>query len=175
MLQEALGSGFLVDPGGLIVTNDHVVQGARSVAVTLDDGRRLPARVVRRDASLDLALLQVGGAAGPLPFVRLGPSHEVQAGEWVVAVGNPFGLGGSVTAGIVSARDRDLGDGHRGGYIQTDAAINPGNSGGPLFSADGTLIGVNTLICSPTDASLGIGFAIPAPVVARFVRGPGAA
>lgn len=171
-LQESLGSGFLIDPGGVVVTNYHVVKGAASVEVTLEDGSVLPARVIRHDPHLDLAELRVDSGGRRLPFIGFGRSHDVQAGEWVIAVGNPFGLGGSVTAGIVSARARHLGGGSDLAYIQTDAPINPGNSGGPLFSEAGEVIGVNTLIVAPADASTGIGFAIPSDAVQRFVHEP---
>jgi len=156
---EALGSGFIISPSGYIVTNDHVVNGEQSLTVTLDDGVRLPARVVGTDPRADLAVLKVD-AGHPLPFLRFGNSSDVAAGQWVLAMGNPFGLGGTVTAGIVSALGRDIGDGSER-FIQTDAPINKGNSGGPLFNLRAQVIGVNTAIFSPSGGSVGIGFAIP--------------
>ena len=165
---EARGSGFIISPDGYIVTNNHVVKGATSVSVTLDDGTTLPAKVVGRDARTDLALLRVK-PAGKLPFIQLGDSDDVEIGQWVIAVGNPFGLGGTVTAGIVSARGRDIGEGPYDSFLQIDAPINRGNSGGPLFTQDGKVVGVNTAILSPTGGSVGIGFAIPSDVVRSVV------
>ena len=137
---EARGSGFIIDPEGTIVTNNHVVKDASSVSVTLDDGTVLPARVIGRDPRSDLAVLRVK-AGHALPFINLGDSSAVEPGQWVIAVGNPFGLGGTVTAGIVSARGRDIGEGPYDSFIQIDAPINPGNSGGPLFTQDGKVSG----------------------------------
>ena len=165
---EALGSGFLVDAEGHVVTNNHVVKDAASVKVTLDDGRELPARIVGRDERTDLALLKID-AGGNLPFLKLGDSDKARPGDWVVAVGNPFGLGGTVTAGVVSARGRDIGAGPYDDFLQVDAPINRGNSGGPLFAQDGTVIGVNTAIFSPSGGSVGIGFAIPSNIVQTVV------
>ena len=167
---QALGSGFLVDPAGYIVTNNHVVRGATSVSVSLDDGRHLPARLVGIDAWTDLAVLRIEAAA-PLPWLNLGDSDAVRPGDWVVAMGNPFGLDGTVTAGIVSARGRNIGQGPYDDYIQVDAAINTGNSGGPLFATDGSVVGVNTAIYTPAGGtgSVGIGFAIPAQLVREVV------
>ena len=165
---EARGSGFIVDGAGTIVTNNHVVKDAKSVSVTLDDGTVLPAKVVGRDPKSDLAVLRVS-AGHTLPFISLGESNDVRPGQWVVAMGNPFGLGGSVTAGIVSARGRDIGSGPYDQYIQVDAPINQGNSGGPLFTQDGKVVGVNTAILSPSGGSVGIGFAIPADTVRSVV------
>ena len=159
-----LGSGFIIDAEGHVVTNNHVVDGASQVAVTLDDGRELKARVVGTDPRTDLALLKVE-APGPLPHLALGDSDKVRVGDWVVAVGNPFGLGGTVTTGTLSARGRQIGAGPYDDFLQVDAAINRGNSGGPLFAQDGTVIGVNTAIFSPTGGSVGIGFAIPSNLV----------
>ncbi len=164
---QALGSGFIVDAAGHIVTNNHVVEGATRVTVKLDDGRELVARIVGRDPRTDLAVLKVDGAN--LPHLSLGDSDKVRVGDWVVAVGNPFGLGGTVTAGILSARGRDIQSGPYDDYLQVDAPINRGNSGGPLFSQDGSVIGVNTAIFSPTGGSIGIGFAIPSNLVQRVV------
>ncbi len=165
---EARGSGFLVDANGTVVTNNHVVKDAVSVEVTLDDGTQLPAKVIGRDPRTDLAVLHVD-AGHKLPFISLGESEDVRPGQWVVAMGNPFGLGGSVTAGIVSARGRDIGSGPYDSFIQVDAPINQGNSGGPLFTQDGKVVGVNTAILSPTGGSVGIGFAIPADTVRTVV------
>ncbi len=167
-LIEARGSGFIISPDGMIVTNNHVVHEAKSVMVTLSDGRELPAKVVGRDPRTDLAVLRVA-ADHPLPYVTLGDSNAVKPGQWVIAMGNPFGLGGSVTAGIVSAKGRDIGEGPYDNFIQVDAPINQGNSGGPLFTQDGTVIGVNTAILSPSGGSIGIGFAIPANLVKTVV------
>ena len=165
---EARGSGFIIDGSGTIVTNNHVVKDAQAVSVTLDDGTQLPAKVIGRDARSDLAVLHVD-AGKTLPFISLGESNDVRPGQWVVAMGNPFGLGGSVTAGIVSARGRDIGSGPYDQFIQVDAPINQGNSGGPLFTQDGKVVGVNTAILSPSGGSIGIGFAIPADTVRSVV------
>ncbi len=165
---EARGSGFIVDPDGTIVTNNHVVSHADKVSVTLDDGTELPATVVGRDTRTDLAVLHVD-AGHPLPSLVLGDSDAVRPGQWVVAVGNPFGLGGTVTAGIISARGRDIGTGPYDAFLQVDAAINQGNSGGPLFTQDGKVVGVNSAIISPSGGSVGIGFAIPSSLVRDVV------
>ena len=165
---EARGSGFIIDGNGTIVTNNHVVKDARSVSVTLDDGTTLPAKIVGRDPGTDLAVLHVD-AGHKLPFIQLGDSNDVKPGQWVVAMGNPFGLGGSVTAGIVSADGRDIGSGPYDSFIQVDAPINQGNSGGPLFTQDGKVVGVNTAILSPSGGSVGIGFAIPSNTVRTIV------
>ena len=165
---EARGSGFIVDADGTVVTNNHVVQNAQSVSVTLDDGTVLPATVVGTDPKTDLAVLRVR-AGRSLPFIQLGESNDARPGQWVVAMGNPFGLGGSVTAGIVSARGRDIGNGPYDSFIQVDAPINQGNSGGPLFTQDGKVVGVTTAILSPTGGSVGIGFAIPSDTVRTVV------
>jgi serine protease Do len=166
---EARGSGFIIDPEGTIVTNNHVVKDAASVSVTMDDGTVLPAKVIGRDPRSDLAVLRVK-AGHPLPFINLGDSSTVEPGQWVIAVGNPFGLGGTVTAGIVSARGRDIGEGPYDSFIQIDAPINPGNSGGPLFTQDGKVVGVNSAIISPSGGgSVGIGFAIPSNTVKSVV------
>ncbi|MBV9537333.1 MAG: PDZ domain-containing protein [Acidisphaera sp.] len=165
---EARGSGFIISADGTVVTNNHVVRGATSVSVKLADGTSLPAKVVGRDALTDIAVLRVD-AGHKLPYLQLGNSDEVKPGEWVVAMGNPFGLEGSVSAGIVSARNRDIGDGPYDQFIQVDAPINRGNSGGPLFTQDGKVVGVNTAILSPSGGSIGIGFAIPSNTVTRVV------
>ena len=165
---EARGSGFIVDPNGIVVTNNHVVKGAKSVTVVLDDGTQLPAKVVGTDPRTDLAVLKVD-AGRKLPYIQLGDSSTIRPGQWVVAMGNPFGLGGSVTAGIVSAEGRDIGAGPYDQFIQIDAPINQGNSGGPLFTQDGKVVGVNTAILSPSGGSIGIGFAIPSNTVKTVV------
>jgi serine protease Do len=157
----SMGSGFVIDPAGLIVTNNHVVEGAESIEVHLQDETVLKAEVVGRDPKTDLAVLRVKPAA-PLASVALGDSSALRIGEWVVAIGNPFGLGGSVSLGIVSARNRDINAGPYDDFIQTDAAINKGNSGGPLFNLKGEVVGINTAIFSPTGGSVGIGFSVPA-------------
>jgi len=158
---QSLGSGFIIDPSGLVVTNNHVIEGADEITVTLQDGTSLKATVVGRDTAGDLALLKVKSDK-PLPSLQFGDSSAMRIGDWVLAIGNPFGLGGSVTAGIVSARGRDIHEGPYDDFIQTDAPINRGNSGGPLFNMDGQVIGINTAIYSPSGGSIGIGFAIPA-------------
>lgn len=158
---HALGSGFIVSPDGYLVTNNHVVDGAIEISVTLPDQRKFDAKLIGTDPKTDLAVLKIE-ADGDLPYVKLGDSDEAQPGDWVVAVGNPFGLGGTVTAGIVSARGRNLQAGPYDDFIQIDAPINRGNSGGPAFNLAGEVIGINTAIYSPNGGSVGIGFAIPA-------------
>ncbi len=156
----SLGSGFVIDPAGYIVTNNHVIDGADEISVTLQDNTTLKATLVGKDERVDLALLKVESEK-PLKFVPFGDSDSERVGDWVLAIGNPFGLGGSVTAGIVSARGRDIRQGPYDDFIQTDAAINRGNSGGPLFNMAGEVIGINTAIYSPSGGSVGIGFSIP--------------
>jgi serine protease Do len=159
---NSLGSGFIIDPSGLVVTNNHVIADADEINVILNDGTKLPATLVGKDTKADLALLRVHADADrPLKAVAFGDSDKLRLGEWVIAIGNPFSLGGTVTAGIVSARNRDINSGPYDNYIQTDAAINRGNSGGPLFNLNGDVIGVNTAIISPSGGSIGIGFAVP--------------
>ena len=158
--QMALGSGFIIDPAGYVVTNNHVVDGSEKVTVVFQDGSRHPATIVGRDAKTDLALLKIS-VDHPLPYVAFGTSSDEQVGDWVVAVGNPFGLGGTVSAGIVSARGRDIHSGPYDNFLQIDAPINRGNSGGPTFNLKGEVIGINTAIYSPNGGSVGIGFAIP--------------
>jgi serine protease Do len=157
---QSLGSGFIIDPSGYVVTNNHVIEGADEVSVTLQDNTVLKAEIVGRDESGDIAVLKVKSDK-PLPTVDFGDSSASRVGDWVLAIGNPFGLGGTVTAGIVSARGRDIHQGQYDDFIQTDAAINRGNSGGPLFNMDGQVIGINTAIFSPSGGSIGIGFSIP--------------
>ena len=154
------GSGFFISADGYAVTNNHVVDHAKSVQVTTDDGTVYTAKVIGTDPKTDLALLKVDGK-NDFPYVKFA-DHAAKVGDWVVAVGNPFGLGGTVTAGIVSARGRDIGAGPYDDYVQIDAPINKGNSGGPAFDVDGNVIGVNTAIFSPSGGSVGIGFDIPA-------------
>ena len=165
--RAGLGSGFIVDANGYIVTNAHVVGDAGEVQVRLADGRELKARVIGRDTPTDIALIKVDAAN--LPTVGFGDSDRVRVGEWVMAMGNPFGLGGTATAGIVSARGRQIGAGPYDDFIQTDAPINPGNSGGPLFSTGGEVIGMNTAIFSPSGGNVGIGFAVPSKMVQHVV------
>lgn len=156
----SVGSGFIIDASGLIVTNNHVVEGADHIAVTLSNGDTLSATLIGRDDRTDLALIKVQPKR-PLPYARFGDSNRTRIGEWVIAIGNPFGLGSTVTAGIVSARNRNIDAGAYDDFIQTDAPINKGNSGGPLFDMDGSVIGINSAIFSPSGGSVGIGFAIP--------------
>ena len=158
---NSMGSGFVVDPTGLIVTNNHVVEGAEVIEVHFQDSTILKAELVGRDPKTDLAVIRVKSDK-PLPVVAFGDSDILRIGEWVVAIGNPFGLGGSVSLGIVSARNRDINAGPYDDFIQTDAAINKGNSGGPLFNLKGEVVGINTAIFSPTGGSVGIGFSVPA-------------
>jgi serine protease Do len=167
-ISATLGSGFIIREDGLIVTNRHVILGARSVKVRLSDGREVIAKIVGSDAVTDLALLSVD--AGRLPPLHLGSSEAVSVGDAVIAIGNPFGLGQSVSAGIVSARARTLEDDPYVNFLQTDASINRGNSGGPLLTADGTVVGVTSVIFSPSGGSVGLGFAIPAETVAAIAR-----
>jgi serine protease Do len=166
-LTMAQGSGFFISSDGYIVTNNHVVDHATEVTVTTADGKTLAAKVIGTDAKTDLALLKVK-EAGDYPFVKFAP-HTPRVGDWVIAVGNPFGLGGTVTAGIVSARGRDIGSGPYDDFLQIDAPVNHGNSGGPTFNTDGEVVGVNTAIFSPSGGSVGIGFAIASDVVQNVV------
>ena len=157
----SLGSGFIIDPSGLVVTNNHVIADADQITVTMQDDASFKADVVGKDSKTDLALLRIKSPK-PLPFVKFGDSDKARVGDWVLAIGNPFGLGGTVTAGILSARAREINSGPYDDFLQTDAAINRGNSGGPMFDMDGNVIGINTAIFSPSGGSIGIGFAIPA-------------
>lgn len=165
----SLGSGFIIDPSGYVVTNNHVIQDAEEISVILYDDTALSAKVVGRDAKTDLALLKVE-TDRKLPYVEFGDSEKARVGDWVMAIGNPFGLGGSVTAGIISAKTRDINAGPYDSFIQTDAAINRGNSGGPLFNMDGEVIGINTAIFSPSGGSVGIGFAVPANLAKQVLK-----
>ncbi|QQM32644.1 Do family serine endopeptidase [Martelella lutilitoris] len=164
---SSLGSGFIIDPTGIIVTNNHVIENADTIEVTFSDGATLDAELLGVDDKTDLAVLKVNPDR-PLPAVKFGDSRKVRIGEWVMAIGNPFGLGGSVTLGIVSARGREL-DGPYDNFIQTDAAINKGNSGGPLFNMDGEVIGINTAILSPSGGSIGIGFSVPSELAENII------
>lgn len=164
----SLGSGFVIDPSGYIVTNNHVIQNAEEITVILHDDTNLPAKVVGRDSKTDLAVLKVTPPR-PLTAIKWGDSDKLRIGDWVLAIGNPFGLGGSVTAGIISARARDINAGPYDDFLQTDAPINRGNSGGPIFSMNGDVIGVATAILSPSGGSVGIGFAIPASMAQAVV------
>jgi serine protease Do len=165
----SLGSGFIIDPAGFIVTNNHVIADADEVKVRLQDDREYKATIVGRDTKTDLALLKVE-APGPLPYLVWGDSDKTRIGDWVIAIGNPFGLGGSVTAGIVSARQRDIRSGPYDDFLQTDAAINRGNSGGPMFNMDGEVVGINTAIISPSGGSIGIGFAVPSAIAQHVME-----
>jgi serine protease Do len=165
---SSLGSGFVIDPDGIIVTNNHVIEQADEVEVNFADGTTLTAEVVGRDLKTDLAVLRVDPPA-PLPYVEFGDSEAIRVGDWVMAIGNPFGLGGSVTLGIISARNRNINSGPYDDFIQTDAAINRGNSGGPLFDMNGAVVGINTAIISPTGGSIGIGFAIPTTIAKNVI------
>ena len=156
----SLGSGFIIDPSGYVVTNNHVIDDADEVTVILQDNTNLKAKLVGKDNKTDVALLKVE-TDKPLPAVKWGNSDKARVGDWIIAIGNPFGLGGTVTAGIISARARDINSGPYDDYLQTDASINRGNSGGPMFNLDGEVIGINTAIFSPSGGSIGIGFAIP--------------
>lgn len=170
----SMGSGFIVDPAGLVVTNNHVVENAREIAAITNAGKAIRAQLVGRDDKSDLAVLRLEAQAERFPAVPWGDSDRIEVGDWILAVGNPFGLGGTVTAGIVSARGRDLHAGPYDDFLQIDAPINTGNSGGPSFNLDGEVIGVNTAIFSPSGGSVGIGFAIPSNfargIVAELVR-----
>jgi serine protease Do len=162
------GSGFFISADGYIVTNNHVVEGANQIAVALADGQRVPAELIGRDPDIDLAVLRVSGRG--YPFVNFETSRRPKVGDWVIAVGNPFGIGTTATAGIVSAYGRDRDGSGLGDYLQLDAAINRGNSGGPTFDAEGRVVGVNTAIFSPTGVFVGIGFAIPADTAEAAAR-----
>jgi serine protease Do len=172
--QTGEGSGFVIDAGGTIVTNFHVVDGADHVEVAFNDGSKAAAEVVGRDKETDIAVLRVKPPAGPLTAVRFGDAETLKVGQWVLAMGNPFGIGLSATSGIVSGRNRDMRTGRFDNFIQTDASINKGNSGGPLFNLAGEVVGMNTAILSPTGGSVGIGFAVPEstlrPVVDQLIR-----
>ena len=165
---SALGSGFIIDPKGIVITNNHVIKGADEIYVILKDGARLKAKLRGHDPKTDIAVLEVKPEK-PLPYVAFGDSDKAEVGDWVMAIGNPFGLGGTVTLGIVSARGRDINSGPYDDFIQTDAAINKGNSGGPLFNMKGEVVGVNSAILSPSGGSVGIGFSIPSNLARKVV------
>ncbi|WP_454684270.1 Do family serine endopeptidase [Ancylobacter moscoviensis] len=170
---SSLGSGFVIDATGYIVTNNHVIADADEIFANFSDGTKLKAEVVGRDTKIDLALLKVTPEKDkPLKAVKFGNSDILRVGDWVMAIGNPFGLGGTLTVGVISARNRDINSGPYDNFLQTDAAINRGNSGGPLFNMDGDVIGINTAIISPSGGSIGIGFAVPSntavPIIAQL-------
>jgi len=165
---HGLGTGFIISSDGEIVTNAHVVDGADTVKVTLDDGRKLDAKVLGVDKATDIAVVKVD--AHDLPTVKFGDSRQLKVGQPVIAMGNPFGLGNTVTTGIVSALGRDINSGPFDDFIQTDAAINRGNSGGPLFNENGDVVGINTAILSPSGGSVGIGFSVPSEIAANVVQ-----
>jgi len=166
---SAQGSGFFITEDGFVVTNNHVVEGGQSFSVKMDDGTELDAKLIGRDPRTDLAVLKVDGKDRKFTYVGFADDNKVRVGDWVVAVGNPFGLGGTVTAGIVSARGRDIGAGPYDDFLQIDAAVNRGNSGGPAFNVNGEVVGVNTAIFSPSGGNVGIAFAIPATTVKNVV------
>lgn len=165
----SLGSGFIVDASGYVVTNNHVIADADEITVVLNDDREFPAKLVGHDPKTDLALLKIE-VGEPLPFVKFGNSDKLRVGDWVIAIGNPFGLGNTVTAGIISARSRDINAGPYDDFLQTDAPINRGNSGGPLFNMEGKVIGINTAIFSPSGGSVGIGFSVPSALAEPVVN-----
>ena len=167
---QSLGSGFVIDPKGFIVTNNHVIENADEIVVNFADGESLDAELVGTDPKTDLALLKLTEEPeSPIPFVDFGDSDAARVGDWVIAIGNPFGLGGSVSAGIISARNRNINSGPYDDFLQTDAAINRGNSGGPLFDMEGDVIGVNTAIYSPTGGSVGVGFSVPSNIAMNVI------
>ena len=168
---QSLGSGFIVDAAeGIVITNNHVIDGADDIEVNFHDGGKLKAKLLGKDAKTDIAVLQIDAKARPLKAVKFGDSSRIRIGDWVMAIGNPFGLGGSVSVGIVSARNRDINSGPYDDFLQTDAAINRGNSGGPLFDMNGEVIGINTAIISPSGGSIGIGFSIPSKLAVNVVE-----
>ncbi|OCJ05188.1 serine protease [Rhizobium sp. AC44/96] len=166
---NSLGSGFVIDPQGYIVTNNHVIEGADDIEVNFADGSKLKAKLIGTDTKTDLSVLKVEPKT-PLKFVKFGDSSTMRIGDWVMAIGNPFGFGGSVTVGIISGRGRNINAGPYDNFIQTDAAINKGNSGGPLFNMKGEVIGINTAIISPSGGSIGIGFSVPSELAASVVE-----
>lgn len=167
---QSLGSGFVIDPSGYIVTNNHVIEGADEIEINFANGDALSAKLIGTDPKTDIALLKLTEEPSePLPFVPFADSDKIRVGDWVIAIGNPFGLGGSVSAGIISARSRDINSGPYDDFLQTDAAINRGNSGGPLFNMAGEVVGVNTAIFSPTGGSVGVGFSVPSNIASNIV------
>ncbi len=167
---QSLGSGFIIDASGIVVTNNHVIENADKISVILANDEVFEAELIGRDQKTDIAVLKIDPGSSTLTAVSFGDSDKLRVGDWVMAIGNPFGLGGTVTAGIVSARGRDIGSGPYDDFIQTDASINRGNSGGPLFNLDGEVIGINTAIFSQTGGSVGIGFAISANLATQVVQ-----
>jgi len=168
---QSLGSGFVVDAEqGIVITNNHVIADADEIEVNFSDGSKLKAELIGKDTKTDIAVLKVDPKLKNLKAVKFGDSDKIRIGDWVMAIGNPFGLGGTVTVGIVSARNRDINSGPYDDFIQTDAAINRGNSGGPLFNMDGEVVGINTAIISPSGGSIGIGFSIPSKLAASVVE-----
>ena len=168
---QSLGSGFVVDAEqGIVVTNNHVIADADEIEVNFPDGSKLKAELVGKDTKTDIAVLKVDPKLKKLKAVKFGDSNAMRIGDWVMAIGNPFGLGGTVTVGIISARNRDINSGPYDDFIQTDAAINRGNSGGPLFNMHGEVVGINTAIISPSGGSIGIGFSIPSQLAVRRRR-----
>lgn len=166
---QSLGSGFVIDSSGILITNNHVIEGADEITATFNDGTKLVAEVVGRDEKTDIAVIKVTPEK-PLAALNFGSAEDLRVGDWVMAIGNPFGFSGTVTVGIVSARNRDINAGPYDNFIQTDASINRGNSGGPLFNMEGEVIGINTAIISPTGGSIGIGFAIPAETALKVIN-----
>jgi serine protease Do len=166
---QSAGSGFVIDPSGIVITNNHVIGESNDVTVIFSDGRRLKAEVVGKDPKIDIAVLRVKSDT-PLKAVKFGDSDKARIGDWVMAIGNPFGLGGSVSIGIVSAKNRRIESGPYDSYLQTDAAINRGNSGGPLFNMQGEVIGINTAILSPSGGSVGIGFSVPSALAMPVIE-----
>ena len=166
--RSSLGSGFVLDASGIIITNNHVIADADEITVNFSDGSKLDAELVGTDPKTDIAVLRVKPTT-PLTAVSFGDSDKARIGDWVMAIGNPFGLGGTVTLGIVSAVGRDISSGPYDNFIQTDASINRGNSGGPLFNMDGEVVGINTAIISPSGGSIGIGFSIPSTLATKVV------
>jgi len=165
-----LGSGFIISEDGIVVTNNHVIEGADEITVILNDETEFTAELLGRDPKADIAVLKIDPKNKKLTYVGWGDSDKMRVGDWSIAIGNPLGLGGTVTAGIISAISRDLGSGPYGKFLQTDASINRGNSGGPLFNLDGEVIGINTAIVSQTGGSIGLGFAIPANSAKKIVQ-----
>jgi len=166
---QSLGSGFVIDPSGIIITNNHVIADADEITIDFADGSELDATVIGTDPKTDIAVLQVKPEK-PLQFVPFGDSKAARIGDWVMAIGNPFGQGSSVSLGIISAANRDIRSGPYDNFIQTDAAINRGNSGGPLFNMDGEVIGINTAIISPSGGSIGLGFSIPSSLAVGVIK-----
>ncbi|NDF12441.1 MAG: DegQ family serine endoprotease [Proteobacteria bacterium] len=166
----SLGSGFIISADGIVVTNNHVINDAEDITITTEDNKQYEAEIIGTDSKTDIALLKIKGGKKDFAFVPIGDSDKSRVGDWIVAIGNPFGLGGTVTAGIISARARDINSGPYDDFIQTDAAINRGNSGGPMFNTNGEVIGINSAIYSPSGGSVGIGFAIPSNMAKPIIE-----